>query len=400
MKTSIKVTTWLTALLCGLGFGLGAEPGSARDVYELQTVVPVALPDGARDFGAVLAMTGSVAVAASDTEELAYVYIERAPGLWLERASLDTGVSNFRPRGAAIAGPDDAGRYTVAIAGSEHFGTNERVVLFVGSGSRWTRVASLPAPSLSYESIYGIPIDMEPGRIVVAGLSSAYVYEKTAGGWSKSAEIGLPTYLFKRGVALAGSSIAVGSPNVDAGGAVLIFEQAAGIWRHESSVSRSVAGEWSEKFGSAVDLDGDTLLVGAPEASANGAAYVFTRTADAWRLEATIESPSSSSESLFGQAVSLDGNVAIISAKRDSGLTGAVYVYGRGFGRGGSTTWQYRATLRSSQDEPKDDFGNRIVLDNDTILVGAPNLTTRTSRDGGVLVYECSTKGIDCWNYQ
>jgi hypothetical protein len=43
--------------------------------------VPVALPDGAREFGAVLAMTGGVAVAASNTEELAHIYIERAPGL-------------------------------------------------------------------------------------------------------------------------------------------------------------------------------------------------------------------------------------------------------------------------------------------------------------------------------
>ncbi|MBK7393773.1 MAG: FG-GAP repeat protein [Chloracidobacterium sp.] len=67
-----------------------------------------------------------------------------------------------------------------------------------------------------------------------------------------------------------------------------------------------------EKFGSAVDIDGDTAVVGSPSehgvlgGSAPGVVYVFVRNGGSWTTQLRLFIPSPSNGSDFGGAVALD----------------------------------------------------------------------------------------------
>ena len=81
-------------------------------------------------------------------------------------------------------------------------------------------------------------------------------------------------------------------------------------------------------FGRSVALDGDALLVGAPDTPFGGAAYVFGRDAGgpgAWGEFGWVDNPTGLGD-FFGQAVDLYG---------PTGLAGAPFADGAG-GAGGS----------------------------------------------------------------
>jgi hypothetical protein len=106
-------------------------------------------------------------------------------------------------------------------------------------------------------------------------------------------------------------------------------------------------GEVSDAFGTSVDVDGDTIVVGSPNlrlaTSSRGAVYVFERNlggANNWGLAQKIE-PSSTDvgfNAKFGQRVVIEGDVLAIMAP--STTAQKVFLYYRVGG-----TWQRAAVL-------------------------------------------------------
>ncbi len=85
----------------------------------------------------------------------------------------------------------------------------------------------------------------------------------------------------------------------------------------------------------------------------------------------------------FGGAVAIDGNVAVITAKREETeqggwSSGTVRVY-----RFDGTQWIEEATLVSSDIESEDWFGRSVAVDGDTILVGANAANGFEASDSG-----------------
>lgn len=140
-----------------------------------------------------------------------------------------------------------------------------------------------------------------------------------------------------------------------------------------------------DHFGSAVAVDGDLLVVGAPrEATAAagvngdpgadgpsnlGAAYVYRLVAGTWIEEAYIKPPAGALEGQFGAAVGLSGNTIVIGSWEVSlpgGGAGRAYVYTI---EGG--TWQLEALLEPSQLQGGQRFGASVAISGDTIAIGA-----------------------------
>ncbi|NCP78886.1 MAG: alpha/beta hydrolase, partial [Desulfuromonadales bacterium] len=152
-----------------------------------------------------------------------------------------------------------------------------------------------------------------------------------------------------------------------------------------------------DKFGYAVSLSGDTLVVGAVwedsnatgvngnqadnSASKSGAAYVFTRSGGVWSQQAYLKASNTEAGDYFGNAVSLSGDTLVVGAYlEDSNAigvdgnqadnsasdSGAVYVFTRN-----GTTWSQQAYLKASNTEAGDLFGNAVSLSGDTLVVGA-----------------------------
>ena len=140
-----------------------------------------------------------------------------------------------------------------------------------------------------------------------------------------------------------GDTLAVGIPASEGGfagqevGQVQIFSNVSGSWVKTQDLFPVHAYNVGH-FGEALDLDGDTLVVGAPGESVPGVqgtgyVYIFRRVGGAFTLEQELLSPTLESFEGFGREVSLDGDVLLVKGSTE-------FV----FERMGST-WSLRSTV-------------------------------------------------------
>ena len=143
------------------------------------------------------------------------------------------------------------------------------------------------------------------------------------------------------------------------------------IRAEEAIVFREKAGP--DAFGSAVDISGDTLIVGAP-AKENGEVYIFARQGNAWVQQARIKTPRPNPGGWFGGAVCIDGDTAVVGARTvfngTHGFTfgsGVVYIYQR---EGKNFMLKQKLSPEDAQDGER--FGFAVDLSGDTLVVGSP----------------------------
>lgn len=163
----------------------------------------------------------------------------------------------------------------------------------------------------------------------------------------------------------------------------------------EAYVKASTVDE-ADRFGRSVALDGDTLVVGAPDEDADtgidgtqsddtavdsGAVYVFTRVGATWTQQAYLKASNVQGSDRFGFTVAVSGDTIAVGApgedsaapgvngdEADNSLesTGAVYVFTRS-----GASWSQQAYLKASNPDSTDSFGVALGLSGDTLAVGA-----------------------------
>ena len=142
-------------------------------------------------------------------------------------------------------------------------------------------------------------------------------------------------------------------------------------------------------YGRAVDLDGDRALIGAPQifSSQPGKAAVHRRAPTGWTLEAELVPPGGGSLDLFGLAVALDGDVAVVGAP-SFGVSGAAYVFHFGAPPTGTEpAWSLAQTLLPPPGSANAHFGYSVAIDGGAIAVGAYGDDTEDLDAGAVFVY-------------
>ncbi|HXW78509.1 MAG TPA: FG-GAP repeat protein, partial [Acidimicrobiales bacterium] len=198
---------------------------------------------------------------------------------------------------------------------------------------------------------------------------------------------------FGASVAVSSSTIVVGAPAAPLAspgvGRAYVFTKTAGAWRQSAELeSPDIGGpDW---FGYSVAVSGKTMVVGAPAISALssglGQAYVFTKTAAGWRQSAELQSPGSPVADWFGDSVAVSGSTVVVGAPSHASKAGAAYVF-LNSGQG------WRATeLKGSDTVAKDDFGDSVAISGNTIVVGAFG---HASEAGRAYVF---TKGPEGWH--
>ncbi len=132
-----------------------------------------------------------------------------------------------------------------------------------------------------------------------------------------------------------------------------------------------------ENFGTSVSIDGDTLVVGAPnhvpEPTGPGSVYVFNRDAQGnWTESANLVVCDAACGDGFGEAVSIDGDTIIVGAPAaaNGDIEGAAYV----FTRNEQGDWTQQAKLMVS-DREISNLGGAVALDGDTAVVGLISTT-------------------------
>lgn len=94
---------------------------------------------------------------------------------------------------------------------------------------------------------------------------------------------------------------------------------------------------FSGLFGSAVIVDGDVAVIGArgdDEVGLNyGAAYLFRDIGEAWVKQDKLVPAAGASSATFGRSTGLSGDLAVVGASGENLLSGSAYLYA---GLGGS----------------------------------------------------------------
>jgi hypothetical protein len=189
---------------------------------------------------------------------------------------------------------------------------------------------------------------------------------------------------------LESESMAVGAPGEpgnasESGG--LYFCRAAGTnWVY---VERLVASDnqGGERLGSSVGLHADAVVAGAPtglgSSGPSGAAYVFRRTApDAWIEEAKLTPAGPGGTKEFGAAVDVWGDTVVIGAPGDGGERGAVFVFTHSGGTRSQT-----AKLVAADAAGGARFGASLSLHEGSLAVGAPGDSEAAAGAGAVYVF-------------
>ena len=177
------------------------------------------------------------------------------------------------------------------------------------------------------------------------------------------------------------NTILVGEPQAEGTpGRVYVFgREGEGRWTERARLSPT-AGQEGDRFGAAIALDGDRVLIGAPAAdSARGAAYLFERRGGTWVQAARLEATDRVGGDQSGVTVALSGNTAVLGAPGRGEGVGVVHV----FRRDGGGRWTQAGSI-TPDSAVKGQFGRVVALEGTTLLVGAPQLNEYT---GAVFAY-------------
>lgn len=229
---------------------------------------------------------------------------------------------------------------------------------------------------------------------------AVYVYERPVGGsWTFAAKLAPaplgPSPQFGFSVAMAPDRLVAGAP--DAGnGAALVFErQPGGAWNQVATLLAS-DGAAGDRFGYAVSIDGDRIVVGSPFdddlGSASGSAYVFERqTGGAWSEVAKVVAGDGAAEHDFGASVAVAGDrlAAGTALPGSPGGTSAAYV----FERQTNGTWSQVAKPYAGQDPPSAERSVSVSLSGDRLAIGVADKSFPVGLPSEARVYERQANG-------
>lgn len=281
------------------------------------------------------------------------------------------------------------------------------------------------------ESSDATGVDGNQGDNSTDDAGAAYVFVRDgAGNWSQQAYLKASNTdafdHFGSSVGIDGDTVVIGAIGEDSsaigvngnqaddsaltsGAAYVFTRNATGNWSQQAYLKASNTGSF-DNFGASVNIDGDTIVVGAnrEDSAATGvngnqaddseigagAAYVFGRSGTAWSQQAYLKASNTESPDEFGTSVDVAGDTIVVGAVQEDSQAvgvngnqadneafdaGAAYV----FARDGAGTWAQQAYLKASNTDSTDNFGNSVSVDGDTIVIGAEGEDSSATGVGG-----------------
>jgi hypothetical protein len=212
---------------------------------------------------------------------------------------------------------------------------------------------------------------------------AAWVFMRSEGKWSRASELTgageTAEGRFGRAVALSGdgNTAVISAPGNQAGhGGAWVFTRSGSSWSQQGEPLTGAGEDGEGHFGASIALseDGSTALIGAPgDDGYLGAAWVFTRSGEAWSEDGPkLAGGGASGEAHFGYSVALsgEGTTALIGGRRQEEGAGAAWVFTSSVGE-----WSEQGPPLTGGDEAGEEFGYSVALagDGNTALIGAPH---------------------------
>ncbi len=316
--------------------------------------------------------------------------------------------------------------------GSEQWGLTQRLVSDdVAEGDRFGQTVALQGDVLAV----GAPGDDDsnpstaPGFETVDASGSVYIFERNAGGQGRWGQVGKLVASngdifenFGYSLSLSSNVLAVGqwreekqagsggnAPSVrsgtDSGTAYLFeFDPASGQWIEAAffeSPRNPVATDEAlfDNYARTLAISGNTLIVGASEEEANdpdqGTVYVYERDAAAsgqWNEAGVLRASDGRRFDRFGRSVAIDGDTIVVGATGDDDAgpgAGTAFVFERRDGQ-----WVETGKLVAGDGTGFEKFGEKVAINGDTIVVGAPDEDENGAKAGAIYIFQRNESGL------
>ena len=277
--------------------------------------------------------------------------------------------------------------------------------VYLDTGTAFTAQQRLQAPDPGEDDLFGAALALDgdllvvgaPGadRQMLVNRGSAYLFRRGPGGWTWEATLAPPDAAAHDnfGIALAvdAGTVLIGAPGRAVGdaagaGSVFAFRQVAGTWTAVATITAPLP-VTADRFGSALALNADRLLVGVPLADAAGgvqdAGAVDAFVVGAGFVFATrLVEPLPVAQSRFGSVLWMGAAQALVGAPGNTD-TGSNRGFVRAFTRS-ANNWLAAERLVALDGAIADGFGSSIDGDGSSVLIGA---LSRVFGQGGGYVF-------------
>lgn len=255
------------------------------------------------------------------------------------------------------------------------------VVVYEPQGGSWVEVTRLAVGDQAANDWMGSCIALDGDTLVVGAngkdsqRGAVYVFERSGGVWSEVQKLtASDSYVgqyFGTTADLDGDTLVVGAPDFfNGGGRAYVFERVGGVWSETIKLTEAI--DPFDDYARHVAVDGDSILISAANddtlAQESGAVYTYRRSGGNWLPESKLTPPASLMNTFFGSDLELNENRAFIAARLDgSGPDGLVYVLER---QGGA--WVETQVVRASDASGPSGFGLGLHYGEGELSVGDP----------------------------
>ncbi len=278
--------------------------------------------------------------------------------------------------------------------------------VYVRTNGTWTFEQKIVAPDFGSGRWFGYSVAIDGNKAIIGSpqangntlnAGAAYVFLRTNGTWiplpKLNAADGKPGDMFGQTVDVSDNSLIVGCPRSDAkgadAGAAYVYAWNGSVYIEQKKLfpTDSNAGD---HFGGAVAMNGETAIVGAPEADVfgldSGSAYIFFRQGTLWSQQKKLISPNGAAGDGFGWAVDIELDTAVVGSPLDdkaSSDAGAAYAFRRTV-----INWSPGEYLSPQGLASDDRFGSSVALSGSSILVGALLDDTADMNAGAAYIFK------------
>ena len=369
------------------------------------------------EFGTALAMSGNYAVIGTPRKDgvgrnSGAAYVFKLEGTeWVEKLKLvgsdETQGDHF---GTSVAIDGD----TILVGGhrtNEPFADGGTVYVFERTGENWEETGRLFAPDGTNFSYFGFSVGLDANTAIVgairddeAGLDAgaAYVFVRNQSGWSLQTKlIGNNTRAedrFGYAVDVDGDFAIVSSPYNRNTGAAYIYRREGTVWEQKRNRVRirmiPIDPDGATFFGTSVAISGQTAVIGAIGAvvgkEESGAAYVFTENEPPfWNQHTKLAGGDRRGGDQLGYAVAISGDEIIAGAPlQDAGgrSSGAAYIFEKNV----EGTWIESAKLSDGETASEDQFGTSVAISGNLAVAGAQQGDDVAPNAGAAYMFERS----------
>ena len=354
----------------------GAVLGFDSALNLQQTLSAPGTDAGSVGFGAALATSGSALVIGAPLANVggtrfvgsAYHYALGNSGATLQ-ARIDPPLSN-------AAGVSNTALFAAGLAFNE-------------TGALILSASQANGPSLPLQGqVYALQLGTGQG-LTNANTGRGLSYERIGQSMSADAQ-----------TLVSGSALAASIYGPETGRAY-VFESQGDSWNF-SQVLEPPDIEVEQRFGSAVAVQGDKIVVGSIWNVINqeldaGSAYVFEKANGSWQFLQKLTAETPSEAALFGSAVAISGDwiaVGARAARSPDFDQGRVSV----FQRQANGRYLFRQTLAPPGTAAFDFFGASLAMQPGNLLIGAPGARRAGSVAGGRAYHYALQNGV--WSLQ